>query len=438
VCCWRGLPEVFGRRRGVPFIHKSFEDFFALKLCAELARRDPVFLPSIEPLHPWTDWDVGGYWNKSTPISTTFVRDYHPDTKREVRRAFRDGTLKPHVDGVNTLQAVRWTINAAMLPVVKKFAGKVGKKINKHLRAEDIETAEELAGKTFYVPYNCDFRGRVYGVSNFNFQREDHVRALFLFADGIPITDAGTRWLEIHAANCFGETSKRPRQERLDWVSKNRDMIMRTAQDPAATVDWWRKADSPFSLVAASIELAAAWKVGPDYVTHLPICFDGTCSGAQHLAMMMADEVVGQMVNLVLSDAPQDVYQVIREGVIERVRADNSPCARWWLNRGITRRIVKRPAMTFSYGVTPGGMAKHIVDELDDSGSNYRDSDEWKQERKENWERARYLAEHVMAVSKHVLKKPSRAMDCIQEIARIRAKKGLPFWWRTLTGFPLE
>jgi hypothetical protein len=68
VCCWRALPEVFGRHRGVPFIHQSFEDF-ALKLCAELVRRDPVFLPSTEPR------DVGGYWNKSTPISTTFVRD---------------------------------------------------------------------------------------------------------------------------------------------------------------------------------------------------------------------------------------------------------------------------------------------------------------------------------------------------------------------------
>jgi len=34
---------------------------------------------------------------------------------------------------------------------------------------------------------SCDFRGRIYGVSDFHFAREDHVRSLFRFAEGLPI-----------------------------------------------------------------------------------------------------------------------------------------------------------------------------------------------------------------------------------------------------------
>jgi len=41
-----------------------------------------------------------------------------------------------------------------------------------------------------------DWRGRVYGVPSFNLQREDRVRALFMFADGEPISDEGLKWLQ--------------------------------------------------------------------------------------------------------------------------------------------------------------------------------------------------------------------------------------------------
>ena len=103
-------------------------------------------------------------------------------------------------------------------PVVKSFAaGIIGKKLNKPwsrslLVASDIATASMIGDKSFYVPMNCDFRGRVFGIPHFNFQREDNVRALFQFAQGIPIGEDGLYWLMIHAANCgdFDRISKRP------------------------------------------------------------------------------------------------------------------------------------------------------------------------------------------------------------------------------------
>src|SRR5262249_1998669 len=149
---------------GLPCVTKEGEEY-ALALCAEFVYRNPVFLPTTEPLEGWTGWRAGGYWDDGTRISATFVRDSHPATEQAIRRAFRNRSMKQHVDGVNALQRVAWAINTAMLPVVEHFAGEVGKRISKFLVARDIATANVLGGKKFYVPMNCDFRGRVYGIS---------------------------------------------------------------------------------------------------------------------------------------------------------------------------------------------------------------------------------------------------------------------------------
>src|SRR5262249_19509505 len=150
--------------------------------------------------------------------------------------------------------------------------------------------------------------------------------------------------------------SKRPWSERVAWAENHRDMITRTTRNPRVTVNWWRNADAPFSFAAGCIELAAAWQAGPSYVTHLPVSFDGRCSGVQHLAMMMRDEEAGRLVNLTASDAPQDVYQKITDSVRERLKAAGDEKAEWWRGRGISRKLVKRPAMTFSYNATLHGM----------------------------------------------------------------------------------
>src|SRR5262249_34516566 len=154
--------------------------------------------------------------------------------------------------------------------------GEVGKKVSGLLVAEDVAIAGRFNQyEKFYIPMNCDFRGRVYGVPHFNFQREDHVRSLFQFANGLPITNEGIEWLAIHVANCgdFDKVSKRPWNERLAWAKAKDDKIVAVARDPLGTVDWWRNADAPFSFVAGCIELAAGWQAGPGFVTHLPICF---------------------------------------------------------------------------------------------------------------------------------------------------------------------
>jgi hypothetical protein len=81
------------------------------------------------------------------------------------------------------------------------------------LFAQDVATAERLSCGAFYTPINCDWRGRVYPIPHFNFQRDDRVRALFLFNEGMPMGDDGLWWLKVHVANCgdFDKISKRPK-----------------------------------------------------------------------------------------------------------------------------------------------------------------------------------------------------------------------------------
>jgi DNA-directed RNA polymerase len=423
---------------GLPRIADKYKDSVDA-LRDELLRRDPVSRPSIEPLQPWTGWRRD---------MTTFIKAGHPDIKKAIETAFRSTKrpMREHVDGVNRLEAVPWTINAAMIPVVERFAGvqrdenkrqvgrgpdgkPIGKRVDRDVVALDLATAKYLASKTFYVPHNCDFRGRVYGATHFNFQREDHVRGLFRFARGAPITDAGINWLMIHVANCgdFEKVSKRSLNERIAWANAHRDMIMHTAQDPAASVSEWHEADAPFSFVAGCKELTAAWEKGPDYITHLPVCFDGSCSGVQHLAMMMRDEDVGRLVNLISNndDEPRDVYEHITERVIERLKTAGDEHSDWWLWRGVERKLIKQPAMTFGYSATISGMKHQVVAAYKVLHDKAEPTDS----------AALYLARHIMAAASEVLRGPAEAMKFIQTLAKIRADNGLHLEWKTPTGF---
>jgi DNA-directed RNA polymerase len=427
-CVLERLGDIFvPDRDGLPGVTKEVEEC-ALALCDELVYRNPAFLPATEPLRDWIGWRSGGYWDDGTRISATFVRDAHPATEITVRRAFRNGSMKQHVDGVNALQRVPWQINPKMIRVVEQFAGDVGKNVSKLLVAQDVATADVLRGQKFYVPMNCDFRGRVYAIPHFNFQREDHVRSLFLFDEGAPITEMGTHWLMMHVANCgdFDGLSKRPLSERIAWVESHRSMIVDIARDPVGNVERWRDADVPFSFVAGCMELAAAWEVGPSYVTHLPVCFDGSCSGVQHLAMMMRDEDAARHVNLIPGDEPRDVYQLITDRVIERLKGSDDKRAEWWLKIGISRKLIKRPAMTVAYSVTQRGMARQIADV-------YRELHELNEPTNAA---ALYLARVIMAVSKEALQRPAAAMAFIRKLAKKCADKGEVLEWISPTGFP--
>ena len=292
----------------------------------------------------------------------TFVRNAR--SENAIKLAMRKGTMAQHINGINSLQAVAWTINERVLEEldssdeILKLKGRSGRGIGgEELLKYDIETARQLAGAPFWTPMNCDWRGRAYTLSNFGFWREDRVRALFLFNDGQPIGIRGLYWLKLHVANCgdFYKISKRALDERVRWTEANITEILRVAAQPT-TYTWWHQADQPFQFLAACLELATALAVGPSFVTRLPIGFDGSANGTQHLAAMTRAEKEGALVNLVPRAEPSDLYGVIAAQLNEQLRSPYHKYAKLCLSWNLDRSLVKRPAMTYPYSATLVGI----------------------------------------------------------------------------------
>ena len=277
---------------------------FATSNVVELIRRKPARLPRPKEPAKWEGWHKGGTSDKRLAGSLCIIRrrGRNEDIARAVRNAIRNGTMQPTLDALNALQAVPWRINKPVLGVLRecvpqKIAVEGVPAEDSVLFEADIQTARAMAEHDrFWTPMNLDFRGRVYGVPHFNFQRDDRVRALFLFADGEPIGHEGLKWLKVHVANradsndlgCEG-ISKRPFDERVQWVDDNLEQIKNITVAPLKECQW-TKADKPFLFLAACFELTEAIAKGPEFVSRLPISFDGSCNGLQHLSAMLRDK----------------------------------------------------------------------------------------------------------------------------------------------------
>lgn len=218
----------------------------------------PYLTPLLNPPEPWTGFREGvlakGRW--ATP---PLIRGHHPSIENAARHRIRTGQMQPVLDAVNSLQSVPFAINEPVLKFVSTRQERLLPKLLpppdadasnyerwRHLQKE-AEIKSELVSweltmaaadflvqhERFYVPLNIDLRGRLYPVPFFNFTREDRVRALFLFADGLPIGEEGLRWLKAHvAARANGNTwssTKRPSRlnlnERIAWTENNLDTL---------------------------------------------------------------------------------------------------------------------------------------------------------------------------------------------------------------------
>jgi DNA-directed RNA polymerase len=56
----------------------------------------------------------------------------------------------------------------------------------------------------------------------------------------------------------------------------------------------------------------------------LPIGFDGTANGIQHLVLLARDEQTAQLVNLIDADAPQDIYLAVTQRVMKLLEGEDN------------------------------------------------------------------------------------------------------------------
>lgn len=201
----------------------------------------------------------------------------------------------------------------------------------------------------FYFPYDLDSRGRAYprpGV--LSPQGADFVKGLLEFADGVAIKDkVGEDWLAIAGANAYGN-DKVSLAERVQWVHDNEDMILRIAEDYTSNLEWTHVSE-PFCFLRFCLEWSNYRSQGYGYVSHMVVPVDATCSGLQHYAAMLRDEIGGKSVNLVPGFSRQDIYGDVAKLTVAKLQAEGSPEALNWIAVGIDRKMTKRQVMVVPY-----------------------------------------------------------------------------------------
>ena len=462
---------------------------------AEIAVRDkafsdswasPMFMPLVVPPKPWTAFDTGVYQDEILGALTPMVRKSTAEQRRAVKHDFIKG-IPDYVKAINALQATPLKINKKVVEVIKwirdegkRFEGfpdldppeqtpypenpdehseeyisqvrKDRKKWHAKKREavtnvcvlqEDLKTMDYLAGfDQFYLGWSFDFRGRMYPVSHYNYHRDDHIKATFMFARGKKLDETAQGWLMIQLANVgdFDKVSKQSLENRIQWVMDNEEMILACANDYVSTYDTWTKADKPMQFLAACWEYQKMLTDGLEYVCHLPISLDGTNSGTQHYSLALRNHHDAAMVNLVPSDECQDVYQIVADAVTERLKAEDTPEAKAWLDWGISRKTVKRNTMTFGYNSVQRGMGDQIIEDLMhplqkqvnyNEISNHPFGDE-----KSQTQHARYLAAINYDVISNTLESVSDGMVFLQSYADALAREQKSVRWRSPSGFP--
>ncbi len=418
-----------------------------------LLRNHPVHLPHLFEPPPWTEW------RQPFPgrMPAVFVRDWRPQTREAVEQAFKRPDWE-HAKAVNALRRVRLEVDPVIVDLVLRFAVKINTRGWRRVKGEDgrkywldqwaadyrlvnadVAEADAMLGQPYFqLTYNTDKRGRVNALQHLNYAREDHVRGMLRFHNGMRLGEDGLYWLAVHVANCEGSTDKLPWNERVIWVWANYPLIERigTAKDPGVFFDDWRDVDKPFAFVAACREyMAAARRPDPEnFETHLPVSFDHTCSGIQHMAMICRDEKAAALVNLLPAVRPQDVYMEVALKVRAAINVSKGKFADWWkavfarLKDRDIRKLLKKPVMTFGYAATKNSRQQDIAREY----YKFRFNDEVPKGV------FGYLADEIAKAIEELLPAPARFMRWMKALAAYHAGRGNVLTWTTPTRFPVR
>ena len=339
---------------------------------------------------------------------------------------------KPHDIATNKEAKSKWKREAST--VYKERA----KSKSKYIQVRQIlEEAKYFLGIGFWYPYQLDFRGRIYPKSPMlSPQSADYARAMIKFRFGKPMgTDEAFINFAIAGAGLFGETDKEELHVRTKWVEDNAEKIISTANNPL-TDTFWCEADKPFSFLAWCNEYRdfALSDFSPDFITTLPIQSDCSNSGLQHYSAMMRDEVGGKATNLIPANRPSDVYAMVSDVVVEKLKQSTDPMAKKWLDYGIGRKICKKPVMCLPYSLTQYSCRQYIEDhvnkELVERNKQHDFGDDL-------FKSTHFLTGLVWKSINEVVVKAKDIMKFLKDVSKLVASENLPVAWTTPLGLPI-
>ena len=463
------------------------------------------WLPMVIPPKPWESvYDGGYYLEVKRPVR--FVRTRY----KTLKDVYEDADLTNAFNAVNAIQSTPWRINNEVLEVARevlswrnipedldmptreaseppmrpaeadfdedihsqwkkdciRYYQMDNRRKSRRLRLEAIlNLAEKYKNESdIYFPHNVDFRGRVYPITILNPQGDDFMKSLLEFSDGVELGEHGATWLAFHGANCYG-LDKATIEERLAWVYEHEDYILSIANDPLNDLSW-TSTDSPWMFLAFCFEWKKYLLEGNSFKSHLPVAFDGSCSGLQHFSAMLRDKIGGTAVNLVPQAQVADIYKMVAEKVEELCNVDlkegtDDENAEWvnpstgevrhyikygtrslaydWLQYGITRKVTKRSVMTLAYGSKEYGFSEQVYEDIimpaiDKNPDAFRSP----------VQASKYMAKLIWKAVQSVVVKAVEAMEWLQDLAGLLASERdmygnpLPVIWCSPSGFPVR
>lgn len=290
-----------------------------------------------------------------------------------------------------------------------------------------------------WFPVFVDKRGRWYYRGSPNPQGSDITKAVLHFGRQKRLGSRGVFWLQVHIANCFGFDKVRF-SERARWTVEHWPRIVQALDCPEDYPEVW--GDSPWCMWSAAYELQQAYLSGApeEYCTGIPVHMDATCSGLQHFAAILRDPIGGEFVNLVDGGQPekQDIYARVAGNAMAAIKLDSedsdhakAAIALWWLKRGISRSLAKKPVMTYVYGATLNGTAEGVIQDVEMS-----DSPEWPVGVRP-YDVANYAAKKLFQGIAMTVPAAEAGMRWLREVAR-SMPNGQRMEWTTPTGFRVQ
>lgn len=323
-------------------------------------------LPMIVQPKNWggSDMEYGGYLlNGESYYKPLIHQSVHFFNHKS---AIQEGNL---YQVINRLQAVGFKINKPLLNLLVSlnWSDLVCNDImnDKYYLERNILTMASLFENIdkFYIPLFMDWRGRIYTDTDYlTFQGTELARALLLFEKGTVLNrnDDGFLYFKIHGANCYG-LNNLSFKDRIEWVNKNSNLIYTLDEN------FIKKAEAPILFLAFCLEYKNVLLSDGIYITHLPVQFDASCNGIQHLSSLITDTNLAKKVNIIeasFKDIPNDLYNECVKHIKDEIKNEclTKPEMSSLLKLDINRSFVKRTIMTIPYNVTYNGALNQIED----------------------------------------------------------------------------
>jgi hypothetical protein len=257
---------------------------------------------------------------------------------------------------------------------------------------EEVEQAKKLRGKVFYQRVKVGHNGRIYFPEGLSYQGSDFARAVIEFADGMPLESEDWRFINLHAANVYGDKGRI--EDRMDESGSATFKRAYIALNPKQEFDEWSIADKPYcylrtcleTTVGAALILQRQQRVNPAdfekfnelypdfvaalksrgklktkkrFVSHLPVELDQSNSAFAHIGLLMGDEELQKKAGMdqEWSDVYSDIAELVNLG---------GP------DKNETRKIIKKVSVPWSYGAGIQTCADAIVKIVDENPNKYQ------------------------------------------------------------------